>query len=348
MRYLLRSENGIALFLVLWVLTLLAVIVGEFCHAMRTEVNITRNFKEDTQSYYIATAGLNKAIAELVRSKFLPQQPMPSDFQEEQEIEWRVNADIPASPFAQGEYKVWIDNESGKVNINRAGAGLLRTMLSPFDLSEDEKDVIVDSILDWRDKDSLHRLNGAEDDYYRFFPEPYECKDDDFDCVEELLLVRGITRKVFYGGLKNMVTVYGDEEPKSKKKGKRQGVKPFNYNRININAASREMLAALPEMTDELVNQVIEYRNESDFETMSDLMTVVGSEVYTGIARYITLQISPYYTIKSFGKVKASQTRQGVLAVVKINTRPKKGHRVIKWRDGLEEAVLRTNLPGAG
>jgi len=77
-------------------------------------------------------------------------------------------------------------------------------------------------------------------------------------------------------------------------------------------------------------------------------MTVVGSEVYTGIARYITLQISPYYTIKSLGKVKASQTRQGVLAVVKINTRPKKGHRVIKWRDGLEEAVLRTNLPGAG
>ena len=335
MTRLLQSERGIALFLVLWVLTLLAVIVGEFCHAMRTEVNITRNFKEETQSYYIAMAGLNRAIAELVKSKFLPQQLKPSDVREEEEIKWRVNADIPPIPFAQGEYKVWIDSESGKVNINRAGASLLRIMLSPFEFSEDERDVIVDSILDWRDKDSFHRLNGAEDDYYRFLPEPYECKDDDFDCVEELLLVRGMTPEIFHGGLKNMVTVYGDKEPKSKK-GKRRGVKPFNYDKINMNAASREMLGSLPQMSDEIVDQIIEYRKESDFETMSDLMIVIGSQVYTGIAHYITLQTSPYYTIKSFGKVEESQTRQGVLAVVKIDTLSKRKYRMIQWLDTLE------------
>ena len=336
MRRMLKNESGIALVLVLWVLTLLAVIVGEFCHAMRTEVNITRNFKEETQSYYIAMAGLNRAVAELVRSKFLPQQLKAADVQEEEEIEWRVNADIPAITFAQGEYKVWMDNESGKVNINRAGMSLLRIMLSPFELSEDESDVIVDSILDWRDKDSFHRLNGAEDDYYRFLPEPYECKNDDFDCVEELLLVRGMTPEIFHGGLKNMVTVYGDKEPKSKE-GVGRSVKPFNYDKININAASREMLASLPLMSDEIVEQIIEYRKESDFETMSDLMIVIGSQVYTGIAHYVTPQTSPYYTIKSFGKVEESQTRQGVLVVVKIDTLIKKGHRIIKWYDGLEQ-----------
>ena len=57
-----RNEKGIALFLVLWVLTLLSVIAGEFCFAMRTEVNMTRNFKGQTEAYYIALAGMNRAI----------------------------------------------------------------------------------------------------------------------------------------------------------------------------------------------------------------------------------------------------------------------------------------------
>ena len=41
-----RQDKGVALFMVLWVLTLLSVIAGEFCYSMQTEVRITRNFKE--------------------------------------------------------------------------------------------------------------------------------------------------------------------------------------------------------------------------------------------------------------------------------------------------------------
>ena len=93
-----------------------------------------------------------------------------------------------------------IGNESGKINLNHADAATLKMLLSAFDLDEDEKSVIADSILDWRDANDLHRLNGAEDEYYRSLKVPYECKDGDFDSVEELLLVRGVTEALFYGG----------------------------------------------------------------------------------------------------------------------------------------------------
>ena len=66
--------------------------------------------------------------------------------------------------------------------------------------------------MDWRDKDNLHRLNGAEDDYYLSLPQPYKCKNGDFTSIEELLLVRGVTPEIFYGGLKDMVAVYQDKE----------------------------------------------------------------------------------------------------------------------------------------
>ena len=238
MKHIIQKENGIALFLVLWVLTLLSVIVGEFCYAMRTEVNITRNFKEEIQAYYIAEAGLYFAVTEFIKAKKSPQKaPDEEEDEEEEKIRWRINADIPAIEFEQGWFKVKIGNESGKININKAAPGLLKILLNGFDLEEETVNIIVDSIMDWRDKDKFHRLNGAEDDYYNSLPDPYECKDGDFESLEELLLVRGVTPEIFYGGLKDMATVFQDKDGTSRNKRRRRRTKKSNFNKININAA---------------------------------------------------------------------------------------------------------------
>jgi general secretion pathway protein K len=335
MKRILKSERGIALFLVLWVMALLTVIAGEFCYAIRTEVNITRNFKEETQTYYIAVSGFYWAIGELVVNELVPRTATaPDGGGEPADIRWRINAGIPAIPFGDGQFKVEKENESGKVNLNRASEPLLKMMLSNFQIEDADKNIIVDSIMDWRDKDNLHRLNGAEDDYYLSLPQPYKCRNGDFTSVDELLLVRGVTPEIFYGGLKDMVSVYQDNEAESVRDEGSSEV--FDFNRININAASPRMLRSLPRMTDETVQAVMKYREMRDFRSLTDLSLVVGSEVFTGISPYITLSLFPYYTIKSVGMLKESGTRQGVQAVVKIDQRLKKGYEVIQWIDGLE------------
>lgn len=318
----LKNEAGIALFLVLWVLVLLSVIVGEFCHAMRTEVNITRNFKETTQSYYIATAGLNQAVSQLTANQGKPFKPAPEGDEADDKIRWRVNAEIPAIAFAQGRFEVRIDNESGKVNINKAGRGLLRLMLDGFELDDADKDIIVDSILDWRDKDSLRRLHGAENDYYLSLPNPYQCKNSDFDSVEELLLVRGIGREIFYGGLKDRVTVYQDKTAEEKPQ-----------TAININAAAPALLRALPGMTDDLVQGLVEYRKEADITSMADLIEILGTETYTTIRPFITLESCAYFTIRSVGSMEQSTIRQGIQALVKIDPRAEKKYKMLQWVD---------------
>jgi general secretion pathway protein K len=335
MKRILKSERGIALFLVLWVMALLTVIAGEFCYAIRTEVNITRNFKEETQTYYIAVSGLFWAIEELVVNEFVPRKvKVPEGELEQEDIRWRINTDIPAIPFGEGQFKVERENESGKVNLNRAGAALLKMMLNSFEIEDTDKNIIVDSIMDWRDKDNFHRANGAEDEYYLSLPEPYKCKNGDFTSIEELLLVRGVTPEIFYGGLKDMVAVYQDKETGSERDNQRRV--EFNFNRININAASPRMLRALPRMTDDMVQEIMKYREKKDFRSLSDLQLIVGSDIYAAIWPYITLSLSPYYTIKSVGMLKESQTRQGVQAVVKIDRTLIKGYEVIQWIDGLE------------
>lgn len=333
MKRIFKSERGIALFLVLWVMALLTVIAGEFCYFVRTEANITRNFKEETQTYYIAMSGLSFAIGELVVNELVPRKvKAPAGEEEQEDIRWRINTDIPAIPFGDGQFKVERENESGKVNLNKAGAPLLKMMLSNFEIDDANKNIIVDSIMDWRDKDSLHRLNGAEDDYYLSLPQPYKSKNGDFTSIEELLLVRGVTPGIFYGGLKDMVAVYQDKETGLDNRI----IAKFDFDKININAASPRMLRALPRMTEDVVQAIIKYREKKDFRSLTDLSLLVGSDIYAGISPYITLSLSPYYTIKSVGMLKDSQTREGVQAVVKIDRRLTKGYEVIQWIDGLE------------
>jgi DNA uptake protein ComE-like DNA-binding protein len=83
-------------------------------------------------------------------------------------------------------------DEAGKIDLNTASAA---TLLNLPGMTED----VADAIVDWRDADSTPGAQGAEDDYYLSLPEPYRCKNASFDTVEELLLVKGVTKDLLYG-----------------------------------------------------------------------------------------------------------------------------------------------------
>jgi len=71
----------------------------------------------------------------------------------------------------------------------------------------------------------------------------YECKDDNFQVPEELLLVRGMTNDIFLK-VKDFITVYGD-------------------GKVNVNTAPRLVLRALG-MNEVLADKIIFYRRGDD------------------------------------------------------------------------------------
>jgi len=75
----------------------------------------------------------------------------------------------------------------------RSSDALLKKVMKYFVEAGEQRDVITDSILDWRDADDFHRVNGAERTITNP-SEPYDCKNAMFDTIEELLLVRGSHR----------------------------------------------------------------------------------------------------------------------------------------------------------
>ena len=218
-----NDERGIALVLVLWVLMLLFIIVFEFCSTMRIEATIARNFKEGERSYYFAEAGINRGIIELVKAKSQvkkfkgsketlvdKEDRLGKDRDEEEEEketeEWVPREQPYAFPFEDGECEVTIGDEGSKINLNwiAAKAKSDRQVLADIlenscGLYDEERDTIVDSIIDWVDKDHEHLMGGAEDDYYESLEDPYECRDGEFVILDELLLVRGVTEDIYYG-----------------------------------------------------------------------------------------------------------------------------------------------------
>lgn len=329
----LKKNSGIALVLVLWVIMLLSVIAGEFCHVMRTEAQITKNFMEQTQAYYIAHAGISMAMSGLIQQMVDMTNPRQNVSESSSKVKWRIHAPIPPISFAQGYVEIKIENESGKVNLNEADQNLLHVVLKAFNIDENQRNIIVDSIIDWRDADNFHQLNGAEDDYYQSLSKPYSCKNANFDTIEELLLVRGMTPELFYSGLNEMVTAFSQSPNLLTPGFPMAAIFRKQSNRININAASPKLLRALPQMTDDLVAAMIQYREKKDFLSVHELVSVIGPEVYKAIYPYISLDISPFYTITATGRIENSQTKHTVQALVEINFQLPDKYRIIQWRD---------------
>jgi general secretion pathway protein K len=236
LKNVLRDETGgVALILVIWVLVILVAIVGQFSYSMRTEINITRNFKEEEEAYQLALAGIELAKAEILsvpetEYMFVNENGVLVFNQEEEEPARKGN-------LGNGNFQYNITDEDGKLSINKASVEQLKYIFLDSGVDVTEVDTIVDSIIDWRDKNDLHMLNGAEEDFYQSLPVPYSCKDGPFDSVEELLLVKGMTPEILYGSK--------DREGEDVYEGVEKYFTVKGSNMVNINTASQVVLEAV-------------------------------------------------------------------------------------------------------
>jgi general secretion pathway protein K len=190
-----RPPRGIALITVLWVLTLLALIAASFATITRTEVNLARNMVESAKAEALAEAGVYQVILGLLGDDLGDQEP------------WRVDATVYAWRFADGEVRVAVQDEGGKIDLNAAEAEILRGLFRSVGADQTRADALVDAILDFRDPDDLRHLNGAEDGDYAAADLAHDAKDGPFEVVGELLQVYGMTRDL-YDSVAPVLTVY--------------------------------------------------------------------------------------------------------------------------------------------
>ena len=291
--------------IVLWVMTLLIVITFAFSVMVRTEVFSTITFKEQLENKYLAEAGMNRALLEIFYRNTYKNNNINMDGAEV----YSADGAFRHGQTGEGHYMFACMDETGKININQltdATAVVLNNLLVNLGVEEGQVDVIVDSILDWKDADDLHRLHGAENDYYMSLPNPYKAKNANFDNLEELLLVRGVTRDIFYGkegktGLIKYLTLYSPSV------------------QININTASIDVLKAVPLMSDDMIQSIISYREaDNTRKDGSGLQAMLTAADYAKIASYVKTDDSNIYSIEAIGYKSPASGRYAIKAIVRI------------------------------
>lgn len=223
-----QRESGVVLVLVLWVMTLLAVIAGNFAFSMRSEAQIARNLVSTAQARAFADAGVQRAWLELMKP--------PTDSQR-----WQADGVPHEFTLHDALLRVTLEDESGKIDLNTASDALLKGLFLSVDLSDEASTGLLDAVLDWRDADTLKRLHGAEEDDYRAVGKSYGPSNAPFETVDELQRVLGMTSEL-YRKLAPALTVH------SRQPG------------LNTAVASARALLAIPGVNPVMVEQYIAQR----------------------------------------------------------------------------------------
>lgn len=240
----LKNERGVALIVVILTISIIVALTIQLNRDMRTQMVDAYNLSDQTRLRYVAESGIYAAHALLLADK----NSFDALFEDWAQTEM---ASLKSEEyFENASFKLAIEDEAGKININKLVAGngynaplremLLRLLTGPyFRLKEDAAEEILDAVKDWIDGDQDTTGMGDEE----------KAKNGALDCIEELLMIKGVSRELYHGseeiyGLSRCLTVFGD-------------------GKININTAPSPVLLALSaQMTLEAVEALDKYRRD--------------------------------------------------------------------------------------
>ena len=348
------APRGSALIVAIWILGLLSLLISSFAFDMRLEAHLTTYYRNRLKAEYLARAGVEKVKLLLTKSAEL--QKKPADLQtsstgsDDEKKPWYAPAKRLAQGLAvqglseelgEGTVRVDVVPEPARRNINMLSTDDVPTrdnwdrLLELGGVPEEKRGALMESFFDWVDIDNEPKPYGAEtDDYYGTLKPPYHAKNGPLDTVEELLLIKGFTKEILFGGLPpdakegdapytgiaDILTVYGN-------------------NQVNVNAASARVLMSLPVIDGDeaLANDIIREREgltpgdqkgeDKYFKSPDDFFMRFPelSQRRGELAPYVTT-VSGIYRISCIGSVHGVE--RGIWAIVSYDGAEMK---VLRW-----------------
>lgn len=295
----LKDESGFALILTLVVTALMVAVVVEMIHQVYVDTSLSRGFRDGQQASILAESGatggaklLQIGLSDRAYTSLSDRWATPLKLEDE-----------------VGSLQITISEESGKININGLvqpngeyepfTLAALKRLGTRFKLSEE----IWGAVADWLDSDDQTRSGGAESSYYRALKPSYSPRNGKLVSLTELSLVKGVSSDTL-GTLRPYLTTFTD-----------QAGSPLST--VNINTASKEVLAALDtRIDDRLAERIMEERRLQPFKSTGELSRVPGMDtIATGLGGKISVK-GNLFKITSVARVKESG--RTVEAVVRV------------------------------
>lgn len=222
-----RRRRGLILVVVLVMIALLSLLAASYSFMVRSYTDEVNSQQASFYARMAAESGIQHAIVVLrayrndptvwydnpAVFRAVPVTPTPQQAVQSNEAVnnsydpnappvWRFNLVAP-NPYEPATVRYGVTDETSRLDLNLAKEDQLRRLfqyaIPQETTSQVDVNVLVDSLLDWREKGTAPRPNGAKDEYYAKLEPGYRVKGARFSTIEELLLVRGFSGWVLYG-----------------------------------------------------------------------------------------------------------------------------------------------------
>ena len=296
-----RNEHGSVLLIVLWTAALLTILVTAMASQVRLSARTAFNNQLAADDLAQSMTALHAAEMELM----LELLPPPIDLQAETDSEGALlnrrhrfdGRPLRLSYPSPDDWVVRIVNHAGKINLNRIPRANMQLLIEKRlrdlhgeDPDPDEVQDLLAAWTDWTDLNDIEGINGAESAYYEELEPGFLPRNNpELDSVDELLLIRGFDELFADINLEAAFTIYG---------GHRQ---------LNLNLATREAMALLPGLDDELVGDLLTARQLSPFENRGEIGEVVPFENLTEVSPWLSNETSNFYTIYVYRRPQADE-----------------------------------------
>lgn len=237
-----------------------------------------------------------------------------------------------------GKAHIYIVDEERKLNINRliSARGTpddnFRAIVSRLITSLEYPDVnvedLLDNITDWIDSDDDGMAEKSS--YYDYLDPPYEPANTFITSIYQLLLVKGMSRLILFGDTPYPPQKTGLEDEKEGDNINYEALAATEYDvkkpvyglsnfitastrgAININTATREVLMALLDEQQYLVEDIITKRMESPLQNMQEqiqpIFNNVSPDYFRSKRNYIAIR-SNYFYVTSIGEFGSSRVK---------------------------------------
>jgi len=143
-----HREHGIALLVVLWACTLLAILIGGFATLARTEATQTRYLATRAQLRYLAEAGVMRAVAEITAKNG---------------GRWVGDGRSYGMSIDGQQVDIRIVDDLGKIDINAADPAVLKNLFIAAGLDAVDASTLADNVRESRDPSgAFNREEGTQ------------------------------------------------------------------------------------------------------------------------------------------------------------------------------------------
>jgi len=294
-------EAGFALLVVIVVMLLASFLASQLILQVQTELKIAHNLKRRTVERFLAEAGINLGLFRLLDK---PVEVVSKDLNDEKAENFHHGQSYEESALSTGKFLYYVVSETGKIDLNKSSLRLMELYLQYQGLDIDQVGVITDSLQDWRDEDDLHRVNGAESEYYKALPAPYVPRNGNIDDPSEFFLIKGTDILVGRFAAHEVFTVYN--------------LAGSNPGRINFNNLNPAILNFLTEGDADKKTTYLELLKEQD-GTLNEAHArlILGDERFELLRSYLSYEgpggesgRSAFYSVVAIGYAATGEEEQ--------------------------------------